>query len=504
MRSFAPQCTFPSEPALVKTPNVRSTFEIIWSCFAVIIIATWSGQHLNVPVHVRPQTTWQSIRFALYLLRRKLRWMLITFVAPEVRLALAATNLITAVRNNRVLAKLALDDGVPWSMVHTSVADMGGIALRFPPVEGGDGEEAAAGFNEATVSDDWADSRINSILDRWRARHLARRKYGDLPWKPHAPHASLVKQALRDLDKRGYDVLGDKRAASGLLAFQGDTWVVDARQLAVAREHGLIDRLPVLYPDAIADKAKSDGLLKVLAVLQAAWLAVQLIVRKASKLPSTPLEISSVAFTGCAVVLYLAEWFRPKDVATTFYFDVSPGTASKLTLSAFKNITLAGPAPEWAMRMTEVPNQALHTPPPSNSLGRSSVTRHDLVHACFLGISSALYGSVHAAGWNLQFPTDVEQLLWRIAVITVLATSVGIVALGLVVGNVLYDNVYPFNNRRFGKVTVFFLGPLPIWILSFLYIIARLFLLVESFRSLYYLPPEAFALTWSASVPHFG
>ena len=40
-----------------------------------------------------------------------------------------------------------------------------------------------------------------------------------------------------------------------------------------------------------------------------------------------------------------------------------------------------------------------------------------------------------------------------------------------------------------------FLGP---------YVLARLFLMVEIFRSLLFLPPEAFIDTWSGSFPHWG
>lgn len=44
------------------------------------------------------------------------------------------------------------------------------------------------------------------------------------------------------------------------------------------------------------------------------------------------------------------------------------------------------------------------------------------------------------------------------------------------------------------------------WILGLacIYILARLFVLVEIFRTLYLLPPEAFLTTWSASIPHLG
>jgi len=40
--------------------------------------------------------------------------------------------------------------------------------------------------------------------------------------------------------------------------------------------------------------------------------------------------------------------------------------------------------------------------------------------------------------------------------------------------------------------------------MTYLYIAARLFILVELFRTLFYLPPDAFTSTWTSSIPHFS
>lgn len=41
-------------------------------------------------------------------------------------------------------------------------------------------------------------------------------------------------------------------------------------------------------------------------------------------------------------------------------------------------------------------------------------------------------------------------------------------------------------------------------ILGGAYVLARVFLLVESIRSLYFLPPDAFTATWAANFPHIA
>ena len=39
-------------------------------------------------------------------------------------------------------------------------------------------------------------------------------------------------------------------------------------------------------------------------------------------------------------------------------------------------------------------------------------------------------------------------------------------------------------------------------VLVVLYIVARLYIMVELFRSLLFLDPKAFAFTWSSNIPH--
>jgi hypothetical protein len=49
--------------------------------------------------------------------------------------------------------------------------------------------------------------------------------------------------------------------------------------------------------------------------------------------------------------------------------------------------------------------------------------------------------------------------------------------------------------RLWGLSLIFLLIP---------YLLSRLFIMIEIFRSLFYLPPEAFLDTWSGSFPHWG
>ncbi len=112
------------------------------------------------------------------------------------------------------------------------------------------------------------------------------------------------------------------------------------------------------------------------------------------------------------------------------------------------------------------------------------------VHIWGIGIGGIVFGAIHVAGWHFVFPTLVEQTLWRIS--SILVTCV--LPAGIVILAMLSNVVV--SGTRVERVLV----ATPIVI----YIVARLYLLVEIFRTLVFLPPDAFINTWVANIPSVG
>jgi hypothetical protein len=54
--------------------------------------------------------------------------------------------------------------------------------------------------------------------------------------------------------------------------FVGDSWVLDAKQLLLAREFDIINRLPSTYSNELKDQSKGDALLKLAAMGQIIYL----------------------------------------------------------------------------------------------------------------------------------------------------------------------------------------------------------------------------------------
>ncbi|EIN12215.1 hypothetical protein PUNSTDRAFT_130485 [Punctularia strigosozonata HHB-11173 SS5] len=107
------------------------------------------------------------------------------------------------------------------------------------------------------------------------------------------------------------------------------------------------------------------------------------------------------------------------------------------------------------------------------------------------------YGVPHFLGWNAQFPTATERVLWRISTVvisswgTAMALTVAtIVAVRLALGN--------FTGERRGETRLVACAAVP-------YIAMSGYLLVESLRQLLFLEPAAYELpSWSNYWPHFS
>jgi hypothetical protein len=138
MIHFSPNCSLPlAAPTFVDSANIRGTMDIVLSSLSIILLCTWAILHLNVPPQHEPVGTSQKIGKAAFVLWRKVKWMIITVFGPEIILSLAAVDLYAARASHREIAKLAEEDGVPWTLTHPYFANIGGFAIRFAddPIE---------------------------------------------------------------------------------------------------------------------------------------------------------------------------------------------------------------------------------------------------------------------------------------------------------------------------------------------------------------------------------
>lgn len=114
-------------------------------------------------------------------------------------------------------------------------------------------------------------------------------------------------------------------------------------------------------------------------------------------------------------------------------------------------------------------------------------------------LGGAVFGGVHLVAWKLVFPTPIEQILWRISsLITMLGPLIYVLLEGasLWLFQQLQGRATQSHKDDCGTA-LFNLSVLAI-------VLARLFVIVQAFRSLYYLPQDAYFTTWVSNAPYIA
>ena len=457
--TFRPNCTRPPDGVnFVYNADARATLDILWSCLFTLLVCTWTVQHLNIPRQAILQsekppkgTIWQ--RFAAWAAKKwksfipKFKWMTLTLLLPEFILGKAFQDLILARRSRKAIKREFA--GEEWTLTHSFYADMGGFVL---------------------------------------------------------------KAKTRDID-----IEGGKTESKKAYIY------LDAGRIYIARGGGdnvlhkkILDSLPSITEDEIMDKSKGDFFVKAAALVQVLWLSIQVCVRAARGLVVSQLEIVTLAYSVCTTITYILCWYKPQGTQVPTVVKLSkPVTVDLFTDPGYAYLTRGRPRSWFAtsLRLFRF-KQAFSKKATAESLTLNRTDclnplpndgRYDKAASLFLPkeamqtllddgfvVGGLVFGALHCSAWNSAFPTPVERLLWRIS--STLSTC--IVPLYYLV--LLFD----FHIKRFRLLKS------NLWLLEgvvvFSYIFARVYLLVEVFRSLGFLPPQVFIGTWTREMPHAG
>lgn len=218
-----------------------------------------------------------------------------------------------------------------------------------------------------------------------------------------------------------------------------------------------------------------------------------MIIRAIRKLSISQLEIAVTAFGICAIITYFFLLPKPKgvDVPITLkefqgHIPIHQNEFESLRYRILQKYIRSlfvfgdGLASVVDIMGCHIPNDALNA-----AAGREL----DVLHVG-VSIGGIVFGAIHIAAWNLYFPTSIEQTLWRMSSVmsTVLLPTMYLLLL-------LNEYIIPA-----GIPTIF----IKVWDILFgsLYVLARAFLLVEIFRTLFYLPEDAYVTTWASNFPH--
>lgn len=199
----------------------------------------------------------------------------------------------------------------------------------------------------------------------------------------------------------------------------------------------------VLGKDEIQDKSKADWLLKSLAVLQVVWIIINVIFRFTTGLAVSQIEIATVAFAIMAVLIYLANWWKPKDISQPtvlhFYgYGKRPGHLRDRKQSFTKRIL----SPSWTIDRAE--SGVSHN---INRAANDVLWLEGEIPLLFylMAGSSFGFGALHCLAWNFEFPTWVELICWRIASLASAILPVVALAISCILGHLVASKFSQHN-----------------------------------------------------------
>lgn len=173
----------------------------------------------------------------------------------------------------------------------------------------------------------------------------------------------------------------------------------------------------ILRKEDIEDKSKADWFLKTIAILQVTWLVLNVIVRHATRLPITQLEVATVAFAIMAVFTYLANWWKPKDVSRPTVLQFAGERRLKIEKFAESDT-------QSFMRRLRAPAQsggdAIIEEDYAQRIGNDVVWLEGETPVLYflMAGSSLVFGGLHCLAWDFEFSTRIELICWRAASLT--------------------------------------------------------------------------------------
>ncbi|KAJ5725885.1 uncharacterized protein N7483_007242 [Penicillium malachiteum] len=457
--TFDTNCTLPSAPDkinYISSPNTRGTLDILWSCLFTIISCTWTVQCPDLPTQRNEFKDgclgWWKWAAKKYF--SSAAWFLITMLAPEMLLGLYVIQAVRWRNYTKVFEKLgyANIDGVEWTRTHSCFAEMGGFVMKIS--------------------------------------------------KPSGHRLTQTTTEHADVTTHDLSLYVMKGQIDEMESHQKTEYVtLNCRQILALRKTGILERLPDISTDEIQDKSKADSFLRVITVIQILWLCVQTIARWVEGLAVTQLEIATVAFAICAVLMYHICWAKPKGVdipITAFYYGGNIEEIRDRVRRAEEEVTpsVSGAQREWSMRLVHFKSTGM----PGGGIKLSLTPSEQFVWSMTLILGGVVFGGIHLIAWNFVFPTHIEMVLWRVSALFCTFIIPASFFASLFADTGIY--VWHWHGASLsGKIfSTFVLVILNL--LGYFYVLARLFIIVEMFRTLAFQPIEAYVGTWTVNIPY--
>lgn len=279
------------------------------------------------------------------------------------------------------------------------------------------------------------------------------------------------------------------------------------------------DVIPDLPIESITERSGSGSLGKALLIVQVARFCLNCVRRLEEHLPLSLLEVTTLAHGFVTLLCYFAWWSKPLNIASPTW--ISKGEEHTREALALVQVLDGQRLDDFDQLCTlmRMDSQDLSANVRADSrfiLASKAAKRYKLsvmeliqIQGDFLsfdfspsfkdlfvnfGIGTGaiddvvtagipiIYGLWHFIGWRAHFPTTIERMLWRASTLVVMSS--GVVASMFFIANRKCRGSSEGKNSF--HVVLFRIIPS-------VYIVSSVYLLLESIRQLWYLPPEAYA-----------
>ena len=222
--------------------------------------------------------------------------------------------------------------------------------------------------------------------------------------------------------------------------------------------------------------SKANLVSKLITSLQATWVVAQIVTRLSMSLDVSLLEVLTSGFVSMALIAYCFWFSKPYNVGRAICVDARMPECPHQRSTTYNELDFLLEWVEWS-RITH----RLRT----------------LVVPLWLNVLfSGIFGGIHLAAWNYRFPTHAEKQLWRASAIALTATPLVLVLIVTVRSYKLRHRIQEGENIKILKAI-----SLPL----VLYLLARLYIIIESFASLRAAPADIYERpTWSSYFGHIG
>lgn len=203
-----------------------------------------------------------------------------------------------------------------------------------------------------------------------------------------------------------------------------------------------MDREYKLDTEEILDKHKMDAghiapellFYKSMGDWNLSWMAIQTIARSIRHLAISQLQMGVLSFAVFAIIIYGFNWNKPKGVNSPITILEYDGEIPKETIDIIGQQPIGSESilirlmwleeKKTALRGSNITNDYVYTP--------TGVIDEDWQFWSII-TGTALFGGIHLAAWNFEFPTYIELILWRCSsmICTLIFITVLIISLGI-------------------------------------------------------------------------